>query len=174
MLTHARAVAADGGLEPDFEALRQSVLAPAHDLGSVVADIAEIRRQRRGRDDPWHVTDLPGGILEIELAANFLQLAGAAPEAGGRRARRNPQDRPRTRRDRHGRRSGARRRRLALAEPRRLLPDDLCRRLRSRVGDRGAAGHHRRDGVERFEGVPGRILGTARRSAKHVEALRSG
>ncbi len=82
MLTDARIVVSRGGLEDDFRAIRQSVLARAHDTRLLAADIAEVRRGTRGRDDPWRIPELAGGLEDIELAAQFLQLAGAAPAAG--------------------------------------------------------------------------------------------
>ena len=82
MLTGARVIVADGGLEEDFESLRQSVLSRSRDVGPIVADIAGVRRGERGGGDAWRVGRLEGGLEDIELAAEYLQLAGAAPGTG--------------------------------------------------------------------------------------------
>ncbi|MDE0350579.1 MAG: efflux RND transporter permease subunit [Gammaproteobacteria bacterium] len=82
MLTDARVVVAQGGLEDDIEALRQSVLSRSHDAGLIVADIAGVRHEARSRDEPWRVTHLEGGLEDVQLAAEFPQLTGAAPATG--------------------------------------------------------------------------------------------
>ena len=172
MLTHARVVAADGDLERDFEALRRSVLSRTHDLGAVVADIAGVRQRSRGRDDPWRVTDLAGGLVDLELTTQFLQLAGAAPETGVAALA----ETFRTAGERGLMDSDAAR---DLADAAALWQnlDGFFRMTFAGAFDPEAATAEQQAiiaemcGVERFEGVPGRILGTARRSAEQVEAL---
>ena len=85
MLTHARAITADGSLGDDFEALRRSVLARRHDLGALAGEIADLRRRLMSPDDRadiWDVGRLRGGPGDLELAAEFLQLAGAVRDGG--------------------------------------------------------------------------------------------
>ena len=82
MLTHARVIEAEDGLGENFEALRRSVLSGASDVGAVAADVAAARQSRLRPDSPWDVAHLEGGLADIVLGAEHLQLAGAAPETG--------------------------------------------------------------------------------------------
>lgn len=82
MLTHARVVEAEDGLGEDFEALRQSVLSRANDVAAIAADVAAARRSGLRPAGPWDVARLEGGLADIVLAAEYLQLAGASPETG--------------------------------------------------------------------------------------------
>ena len=172
MLTDARVVAADGGLDDDFEALRQSVLSRPHDVGPVAADIAGARHGARGRDDPWRITHLEGGLEDIQLAAEYLQLAGAAPASGVATLSET----------------------FATARERGLLDADAARDLvDAAVLWQNLDGYFRMTcaggfdpdtataeqraivaetcGVESFESASRRILEIARRSAGHLEAL---
>lgn len=86
MLTHARVVEADGDLEASFETFRQSVLSRSHDRNAVAADISIARAreaEQRRADDMWDVLHGPGRLADMELAAEYLQLTGAAPLARG-------------------------------------------------------------------------------------------
>ena len=83
MLTHARVIAADGSLGEDFEALRQGVLGREHDLDAVASDVADVRRRfvlPEDTADIWDVGRLRGGPSDLQLGAEFLQLAGAVPD----------------------------------------------------------------------------------------------
>ena len=90
MLTHARVIEAQDGLGEEFEALRRSVLSGPNDLVAIAANVASARQAnfaglrpsglRRG--DPWRVGGIEGGLDDIVLAAEYLQLAGADPETG--------------------------------------------------------------------------------------------
>ena len=82
MLTHARVIEAEGGLGEDFEALRQSVFARADDVAPITADIAAARQSRPRPSNAWDVVSVEGGLDDIVLAAEYLQLAGGAPETG--------------------------------------------------------------------------------------------
>lgn len=82
MITHARVIEAEDGLGEDFEGLRQSVLSRPNDGAAIAADVAASRQSRRRPDGPWDVARLDGGLHDIVLAAEYLQLAGAAPETG--------------------------------------------------------------------------------------------
>ena len=83
MLTHARVIEATGGLDRDFDLVRGSVLSRQHDLAAVAADISSVRSGRAGgAQDAWDVRRLPGGLDDLELAAQYLELAVATPESG--------------------------------------------------------------------------------------------
>ncbi|MDE0368185.1 MAG: efflux RND transporter permease subunit [Gammaproteobacteria bacterium] len=85
MLTHARVITADQGLAGEFNDLRRSVLSRTRELGPVVREIADIRRQasqHHDAEDIWAIGTFRGGLGDVALAAEYLQLAGAAPAAG--------------------------------------------------------------------------------------------
>ena len=78
MLTHARVIEAEGDLGASFESFRESSL--SHDRSSVAADISiartsEAEQHRTG--DTWDVLHGPGGLADMEFAAEYLQLTGA-------------------------------------------------------------------------------------------------
>ena len=81
MLTHARIVEAERDLGERFEALRQSVLSRTPNRDALIADIVEARKQTSRRYHPgdvWDVRSRPGGLDDLELLAECLQLSGAA------------------------------------------------------------------------------------------------
>ena len=82
MLTHARVIEAEGGLGDEFEGLRRSVLSQANDIAAIAADVAATRQSRPRPGGPWDIARLDGGLDDIVLAAEYLQLVGAPPEAG--------------------------------------------------------------------------------------------
>ena len=58
-------------------------LSRQHDLAAVAADISSVRSGRaRDAQDAWDVRRLPGGLDDLELAAQYLELAVATPESG--------------------------------------------------------------------------------------------
>ena len=80
MLTHARVIEAQGDLGERFEAFRQSALTRAPNLDVLVADILEARKQVSQRYHPgdvWDVRHRPGGLDDLILLAEYLQLSGA-------------------------------------------------------------------------------------------------
>ena len=81
MLTHARIVEAEGDLGERFAAFRQSALARTPNRDALLADIVEERKQISQRHHPgdvWDVRNRPGGLDDLELLAECLQLSGAA------------------------------------------------------------------------------------------------
>ena len=85
MLTHARVVSAESGLAGEFEELRSSVLARTKELGPIVREITDLRRQamqHHDAEDIWAIGTFRGGLGDVVLAAECLQLAGAAPGSG--------------------------------------------------------------------------------------------
>ena len=86
MLAHARVIEAEGDLGTSFEAFRESVLSQPQDRSAVAADISiartrEAEQHRTG--DTWDVLHGPGGLADMELAAEYLQLTGAGPVVRG-------------------------------------------------------------------------------------------
>ena len=83
MLCHARVIESEGGLGTDFEGLRQSVLARTHDLGAVARETRAARERYggpRGRRGDWDVARMAGGLGDLELAAQYLELADPSSE----------------------------------------------------------------------------------------------
>ncbi len=81
MLSHARVIEAQGGLGERFAALRQSALSRPTNRDALVADIAAARKrmsERHRSGDVWDVRSRPGGLYDLELLAECLQLSGAA------------------------------------------------------------------------------------------------
>ncbi|MCG8442259.1 MAG: glutamine-synthetase adenylyltransferase, partial [Caulobacterales bacterium] len=80
-LTRARVVAGSPQLARDVEAMRRAFLARPRDREALVRDVADMR-QRMARDKPargrWDLKLAPGGLVDIEFVAQFLQLATAA------------------------------------------------------------------------------------------------
>ncbi len=84
MLAHARVIAAEHDLGADFSTLRQQVLARGTGLRPTVRDISELRRQATQRIDAaniWAVGTFRGGLGDLELAAEYLEIAGGAPHS---------------------------------------------------------------------------------------------
>ena len=80
MLVHARVFEAEGDLRDRFEEFRHSVLTRSHDAGALAADMVAVRRslaQRHEAGDSWEIRRRPGGLADLELAAEFLQLTHA-------------------------------------------------------------------------------------------------
>ena len=80
MLVHARVWEPGGELGSRFEAFRTSALARPHNLDALAAGISAARKDlARGRQagKTWETRRRPGGLAELELAAEYLQLAHA-------------------------------------------------------------------------------------------------
>ena len=78
MLTGARVIEATGGIGAEFDLVRRSVLSRQHDPAAVAANIATLRSARVGGPrNAWDVRRIPGGLDDVELAAQYLQLAAS-------------------------------------------------------------------------------------------------
>ena len=80
-LTRARVIYADGGLDAGFERVRTGVLARERDPDDLARDIRDMRdriRKAQGRSDTWSIKHKPGGLLDVEFIAQYLQLAHAS------------------------------------------------------------------------------------------------
>ena len=80
-LVHARALVGEDKLSLAFEALRIEVLCRPRDprriANSIENDRANLRAAVSGKS-LWEVCEIPGGLKEVEFAAECLQLAHAA------------------------------------------------------------------------------------------------
>ena len=177
MLTHARPIEATGGIGDEFDHIRRSVLSRQHDLSAIAQDIARVRgRQRVQAHDVWDVRRLRGGLDEVELTAEYLQLAGATADGGDVASLSATFDR------------AGRRGLLTAALVRDLInAATLWQNLEGYFRMTCAGAFDERDasteqqralaefgGVDRFDQLPGVIAANARRTARHFDLLLSG
>jgi glutamate-ammonia-ligase adenylyltransferase len=79
-LTRARVVAGPPALTGAIEAIIHDVLTRERDPHALVADIADMRQRlanEHGTPSRWDVKHMPGGIVDIEFIAQYLQLRHA-------------------------------------------------------------------------------------------------
>lgn len=84
-LTRARVISGDEALRAATEAEIVSVLCRQRDRAKLVADVIDIRQrihQAKGSAEPWVIKTVPGGLVDIEFIAQFMQLAHAHNEPG--------------------------------------------------------------------------------------------
>ena len=84
-LTRARVIAGDGALARRVEAVIAKTLTAARDPLKLRQDVADMRRRierEHHAHSRWEVKYLPGGLVDIEFIAQYLQLreAHASPE----------------------------------------------------------------------------------------------
>ncbi|CAN0187297.1 unnamed protein product [Discosporangium mesarthrocarpum] len=80
-LTRARVVCAEGDLGGRFERIMQSILTSPRDDAKLLTDVAEMRlrlHKEHGTEDIWLPKHFPGGLVDIEFIAQYLQLRHAA------------------------------------------------------------------------------------------------
>ena len=80
-LTRARVVCAEGDLGEKFDRVVHAVLTAPRDAEELAAEVGEMRarmRKKHGMDDIWSVKHMPGGMVDIEFTAQYLQLKHAA------------------------------------------------------------------------------------------------
>ena len=79
-LTRARAIYAEDGLAERFEEVRQSALRRPRDHASLADGIAAARARPGdgGTGGIWSIEHMPGGLADMEAAAQFLQLRHGA------------------------------------------------------------------------------------------------
>ena len=75
-LVHARVIFADDELEERFDAARLGAIAQPRDAGLVVRELAAHRAVQAG--GAWDVREFPGGLSDMVLAAEAIQLANAS------------------------------------------------------------------------------------------------
>jgi len=80
-LTRARPVAGDARLVERIGEEIEAVLRLPRDAGSMAGDVMEMRariHRDKGSNDPWNLKLCPGGLVDVEFVAQYLQLAHAA------------------------------------------------------------------------------------------------
>ena len=80
-LTRARVVSAPPALRERIEAVIRQVLMRQRDQDLVASDVLEMRRaigEEKGERDIWDLKYAAGGLVDIEFAAQYLQLVHAA------------------------------------------------------------------------------------------------
>jgi [glutamine synthetase] adenylyltransferase / [glutamine synthetase]-adenylyl-L-tyrosine phosphorylase len=80
-LTRARAVAGDRALRQAAETAIQDALKQRRDPSALAREVAAMRDRifrEHGDEDPWNLKHAPGGLVEAEFIAQFLQLRFAA------------------------------------------------------------------------------------------------
>ena len=75
-LVHARVVFADDELEERFDTARLGAIAQPRNAASVVRELAAHRAVQAG--EAWDVREFPGGLSDMVLAAEAIQLANAS------------------------------------------------------------------------------------------------
>ncbi|MCV6574620.1 MAG: bifunctional [glutamine synthetase] adenylyltransferase/[glutamine synthetase]-adenylyl-L-tyrosine phosphorylase [Cohaesibacter sp.] len=79
-LTRARIIASDEGFANIVRKEIVSVLAQPRDKKSILADVCEMRARIEGEkktDNPWHIKQVAGGLVDVEFIAQALQLIHA-------------------------------------------------------------------------------------------------
>lgn len=79
-LTRARTVAGGKGLRAMVEAEIRTALSRPRDRDKLVMDVVEMRGRmdrEKGTSDPWAIKTVPGGLIDVEFIAQYLQLAHA-------------------------------------------------------------------------------------------------
>ncbi|MCZ6605579.1 MAG: glutamine-synthetase adenylyltransferase, partial [Alphaproteobacteria bacterium] len=80
-LTRARIVTAPPGLSAKIEAVIAETLTQPRERLALKTDVAEMRARieaEHATTDPWHVKHVPGGLVDCEFIAQYLQLAHGA------------------------------------------------------------------------------------------------
>ena len=84
-LTRARVVTAPDDLKDKVEAVIRDVLTRPRDPVAIAADVADMRARiarEKGTANPWELKQVPGGLIDVEFAAQYLQLVHAAAHPG--------------------------------------------------------------------------------------------
>ena len=79
-LTRARVVAGDPGLAGEIGAAIREALCRPRDIEKITADVVDMRRLMLRENAPYGVWDIkrsPGGLVDIEFIAQYLQIAHA-------------------------------------------------------------------------------------------------
>lgn len=80
MLVHARVWEPDGTLGKRFEEFRTAMLARPHGMDSLAEEVADVRKGLADyleSANPWETRSRPGGLADLELGAEYLQIAHA-------------------------------------------------------------------------------------------------
>ncbi|MFO7477632.1 MAG: bifunctional [glutamine synthetase] adenylyltransferase/[glutamine synthetase]-adenylyl-L-tyrosine phosphorylase [Methyloceanibacter sp.] len=80
-LTRARVVTGSGALRRQINATIGDVLGSSRDRASVAADVRSMRAKiagEKGYGEIWDLKQAPGGLIDLEFIAQFLQVVSAA------------------------------------------------------------------------------------------------
>ena len=80
-LTRARPVSGPPELRRRTDEVIRQILTRSRDQDRLRGDICEMRariHREKGSEDPWELKTVPGGLIDIEFIAQFLQLAHGA------------------------------------------------------------------------------------------------
>ena len=80
-MTRARVILAEGDLDACFETVKLSVLARPRDPASLAGDVADMRQRlqrEHGCSARGSIKLMPGGLMDVEFVAQFLQLLHGA------------------------------------------------------------------------------------------------
>ena len=83
-LCHARVITAEEGLGAEFESMRSSLLSKPRVADAVKRELSQAREALLAAEDAvgdWDVWSRPGGLADLHLAAEYLQLTAAADES---------------------------------------------------------------------------------------------
>ena len=84
-LTRARVISGPSDLKARIQAVIAEILCQNRDPETLRADVADMRRKmdrEHGTDSPWAVKHMPGGLVDIEFIAQYLQLCHGAETPG--------------------------------------------------------------------------------------------
>ncbi len=79
-LTRARAISGPESLTRDIEATIRGVLCRPRDRAKTAKDVRDMRgriAQEKGSNDVWDIKYVPGGLIDVEFIAQYLQLIHA-------------------------------------------------------------------------------------------------
>ncbi|MDP2622008.1 MAG: bifunctional [glutamine synthetase] adenylyltransferase/[glutamine synthetase]-adenylyl-L-tyrosine phosphorylase [Hyphomicrobiales bacterium] len=80
-LTRARVISGDRDLAGKVEAVIGGALRKKRDDETLKQEVVEMRRridEEKGSAEPWNLKTTPGGLVDVEFIAQYLQLASAA------------------------------------------------------------------------------------------------
>ena len=84
-LSRARAIAGDETLCTRVEDYISETVAKERDAAKLKADVLDMRgrvQKERGEDDPWSMKTVPGGLIDVEFAAQYAVLSGLERQVG--------------------------------------------------------------------------------------------
>ncbi|MBN9017261.1 MAG: bifunctional [glutamine synthetase] adenylyltransferase/[glutamine synthetase]-adenylyl-L-tyrosine phosphorylase [Rhizobiales bacterium] len=79
-LTRARAIAGDAGLIAEVDTAVRAILAAPREQKRITRDVLDMRAllaAEKASDGPWDLKQAPGGLVDIEFVAQYLQLIHA-------------------------------------------------------------------------------------------------
>lgn len=84
-LSRARTIAGDNALRARVDAFISATVGKERDAAELKAGVLDMRdrvQKERGENDPWSMKTVPGGLIDVEFAAQFAVLSGLERRAG--------------------------------------------------------------------------------------------